>query len=174
MDRQEIEKTKRRADQLVESYGVFRIAAKLEEAVEHIAGLWNIEPIDVEILRPGKSIGMSNAIKAATSIVGGSSKKAVAGFAAGHVAEVAKTAGDVAAKTAAATGKIAAARTAAGAAAKTGLQAVKGNPYASAAAGVTVAVAGIGSGYVLKRELRAFNESCYRLRLETMLRDEQV
>ena len=172
MTRDQIESTKRRADQLVESYGAFRLASRFEEAIDQLSEIWQLDPVDLQIFLPSKSLATSNGFRKVTALLGGGSKDVAKASFALEAAAVAKTKGNLAAKTASAVGKVKTARETAGSATKVGLSYVKTNKKVAIAAGTVTATAALGIGFTLKKELRTFNDKCYKHHLEKIILSE--
>lgn len=168
MSRSEIESAKVRADALVKSYGALRLSSRFEEALGHLGKIWEIDAIDMEILRPSRSAAISNAVGKAASYINGTAKGSAVTLAGKHAKDIMKTAGSLSEKGKVAVARTMEMRTGVATATKAGAQIIRSNPLTTALAGLSVAGAGFGLGKTLKRELRNFSESCYQLKLSQL------
>jgi hypothetical protein len=154
---------KRRADQLVSSYGTIGSLTKLEEAIDQLGEIWEIDAVEMQVHRPNLGITLSNILKKAASLAADTG----VGAATKHSIEVARVNG-AAEKVAAAAGKLSEAKTGLATAGKAVVGVLKKNPKTAIAMTVIGSGVSFASAQAFKLQLKRFNEACYEIRRQSL------
>jgi hypothetical protein len=163
----DIDATKRKADALIASYGRLTIIGKYDAALEHLSEIWDLTPLELQILRPKNAGFTSLALRKTGSAIRKSasySSKSASAVKFTEFAAQAKKAKTVTDAASIAKGHIADIGALAKKGSQIGIGFAKKNPLVLAATGVGSAVISLGVGSSMLKSLRSLNEECYKLR----------